>query len=121
MSNRRTAIKFPVFGYTVRVILARNIGRTGQRLGMNDLHDAKAAFVTDDPAPPYGWLILPLKPTPDLIAHEAAHAVRAILDRAGVGPDDETFAYHLDYLVGRVHKFVEGRRHTCSTKHKSAR
>jgi hypothetical protein len=27
-----------------------------------------------------------------------------------VGNDEEAFAYHLDFLVGRIHKFLKGKQ-----------
>jgi hypothetical protein len=43
------------------------------------------------------------------IAHEACHAVRNLLDTMGVGPDSETHAYHVGYVVNKITKF-KGRR-----------
>lgn len=106
--NRRTVVRFPVFsGYEVRVILSANPVRTAARLGAGSDY-CVACFIPADPGAPFpvAYLILPLAPDEGTIAHECAHAVRAIFKRAGVRNDDEAFAYHLDYLVGRVHKFL---------------
>ena len=106
MRNRRTSIRFPIFAdFNVCVIVSRDVTRTGHRLGV-DLADASAAWVTSTEKPGRGWLVLGLKPSEDTIAHEAAHAVRHILRYVGARPDDETYAYHLGYLVGRIHKFL---------------
>lgn len=105
--NRRTKVLFPVFkGYEVCVILARDLEKTGKRLAA-DLKDCEAAFVTHDDAPGYGWLVFPLAPPPGLISHEASHAIEALFAFAGAARDEESFAYHLEYLVGRIHKFVD--------------
>lgn len=106
MANRRATITFAVFGYEVRVILAHSIKATGRRL-REDLSNAAGAFITRDDEPLVGWLVLEHNPDEGVIAHESAHAVRAMLTATGASLDDETFAYHLQYLVERIHRFVK--------------
>ena len=107
LTNRQTDVRFPVFnGYVVRVIQSRDVKKTGQRLRV-DLSGAVAAWVTDANKPKRGWLVLGPEPDEGTIAHEASHAIRALFNMHGVRMDDETFAYHLDYLVGRIHKFLK--------------
>ena len=108
MKNRATTVRFPVFnGFEVRVIQARDIRATGRRLRV-DLTDAVAAFVTDPNRIKRGWLVLGMNPDEGTIAHEASHAIRVLLNTHGARNDDEVFAYHLDYLVARIHKFLRG-------------
>lgn len=110
MRNRATTVRFHVLaGYEVRVILSANLARTGRRLGVDCRGDA-AAFITHSEQPGRGWLLLSAKPDAATIAHESSHAVRALFRFTGVKADDESFAYHLDYLVGRIHKFIERKR-----------
>jgi hypothetical protein len=106
--NRRTKIQFPIFShYEVRVILSRDIAATGRRLGeKDDLTHADAASVTLPEHPGVGWLLFGPRPTPDVIAHEASHAIEALAKHAGAEFDEETFAYHLGHLVGRIHEFL---------------
>ena len=104
--NRRTKITFPVFGYTMVVVLAKNLMRTGKRLKV-DLSDARAAFVTDPTQPKKGWIIFGEEPDENTLAHESSHAIRTMLRMAGARCDDEVFAYHLDHLVLRIHKFLK--------------
>jgi hypothetical protein len=107
--NKRTDVRFPVFGYTVRVIVARSIQRSGAKLGA-DLSGALAGFIyPGEDNPKRSWIVLPLDADEATVAHEASHAVRAMLNFAGARTDNETFAYHLDFLVGRIHKFLKGR------------
>lgn len=109
MANRRTKITFPVFnGYTVHVICARDVAATGRRL-KEDLSDAEAGFITHPERAGRGWLVFGKDPAPDCVAHEAFHAVTDLFRYTGVGPDEEAFAYHLDYLVGRIHKFLRAK------------
>lgn len=104
--NKSTTIRFPVFSdYSVRVILSRNIAGTGRRLGV-DLTGCLGAFVTHGDSKT-SHLILAAPPDPATIAHESSHAIRALFRFTGAKADDEAFAYHLDYLVGRIHKFLE--------------
>ena len=104
--NRRLEVRFPVFNYAMRVIFARDVERTGAKLGA-DLTGCAAAWVTRDDKPGAGWLVLPERPDEDTVAHEASHAVRSMLDFVGAGDDDEVFAYHLGHLVGRIHKTLK--------------
>jgi hypothetical protein len=107
--NRRTTVVFPVFnGYSVRVILARNIQATGRVLRV-DLSDAQAAHISDPAKPKRGWIVLGPKASEADMAHEASHAVRAMFKVMGIRSGDEIFAYHLDYLVGRIHGFIKKR------------
>lgn len=107
MRNRATTIRFPIFGgYAVRVILSSSIARTGRRLGA-DCSGCAGALITRKDKPHLAWLLLCAKPDPATIAHESSHAVRALFRFAGAKADDEAFAYHLDYLVGSIHKFIE--------------
>ena len=103
--NRATTVRFDVFGFTVHVILARDIPATGRRLHI-DLTGCRAAYVTVPGDAKQGWLVLSAEPDEATVAHEASHAVRHILKEHGARNDDETFAYHLDFLVGRIHKFI---------------
>ena len=105
MRNRRTSVTFPVFsGYKVSVIHARNIENTGRRLRV-DMAGCAAAYVSD-PDVKGGVIVLGPDADEATVAHEASHAIRAMLAWAGARNDNETFAYHLDFLVGRIHKFL---------------
>lgn len=108
MTNRCTKVRFPVFnGYEVRVILARNVKTTGRKLG-TDLADCVAALVTREDKPKVSWIVLgPNARDAGSIAHEASHAIRALFACAGARMDEEAYAYHLDFLVGRIHKFLK--------------
>jgi hypothetical protein len=105
--NRRTIVRFPVYNnYQVRVILARNVPRTAGRLGAG--YDFCVACLIPDPdaSKRRAWLVLPTDADVGTIAHESSHAIREMFKTRGVRNDDETFAYHLDFLVGRIHKFL---------------
>jgi ribosomal protein L13 len=108
--NRRTKIKFPVYGYEVIVIQARDVEVTGKRLKV-DFSNTEAGFVTDPAQPMKVWLIFGQEPDNATIGHEASHAVRAMLLSVGAKPDDdEAFAYHLGYVIERLHKFLRRKK-----------
>lgn len=108
--NRATVVRFPVFsGFEVRVILSHNLITTGRRL-QTDLAGCAGAFLTSNKKPGIGWLVLPLDADEATVAHEASHAIRALLNHVGARNDNETFAYHLDFLVGRIHRFMKGKK-----------
>jgi hypothetical protein len=103
--NRQARVRFAAFnGYTVCVILARDVTRTCNRL-QKDFGLCVAAFIPTEHR--CGYLVLPLDPDEGTIAHESLHAIEELFRWAGARRDEETFAYHLDYLVGRIHKFIK--------------
>jgi hypothetical protein len=105
--NRRTIVRFPIYQYEVRVIFVRDIVATGRRLGeKDDLTHAGAASITFDSRPGVGWLLFEPRPRPGRVAHEASHAICGLQKAAGTTFDEETFAYHLDHLVERIHIFL---------------
>lgn len=107
MRNRRTTIRFPIYsGYEVRVISASDVRRTGLRLGV-DLAGCAAALVIAPDEPSRAWLVLGPDADEDTIAHEASHVVRAMFAHVGARTDNENFAYHLGFLVGRIHRFLK--------------
>lgn len=103
--NRRSLVRFPVFNdYRVHVILARDVQATARKLHADD-GPCVAFFL---PGEKQGWLVLgPKARDADTVSHEASHAVRELLRFHGAKNDEETFAYHLGFLVGRIHKFLE--------------
>lgn len=105
MTVRFTALN----GHKIRVILARNVRRTGIRLDA-DLDDQTVAAYVEKENGDHVRRTLVFGPDgrdASTIAHEAAHAIRAMLKHRGVRNDDEVFAHHLGYLVGRLHKFLK--------------
>lgn len=63
----------------------------------------------DGPAGPCSLLILHEGCSPGIVAHECWHAIRRMLNNLDVGLENETVAYHLGYLVNRVHNFMENK------------
>lgn len=110
MRNRRAKVAFPVFnGYEIRVILSRDIAGTCRRL-QAEHSPCDACFV---PGQHGGWLVFGPNPDEGTIAHEASHAIQALFRGVGARRDEEIFAYHLDYLVQRIHKFIKRGQRKC--------
>lgn len=110
--NRKLTIRFPVFsGLELRVVFSRDVKRTGARL-QSDLDGARGGFVPNVGQSiggwypgVFGWFVLESAPDAATVAHEASHAVRALFRHVGVPAAEETLAYHLDYVVGKIHAF----------------
>ena len=52
---------------------------------------------------PVSYLFLPYDARPSTIAHECWHVVRQMLRICGAELENEVVAYHLGWLVGKVH------------------
>lgn len=105
MPEKRTTVKFDVFGYTYTIIRTDDVLGVAKKL-RGDIPGAAAQFIEVDEKPMHGYLVFGLEPTPGIIAHESFHAVWNMLKGVGAELDDETVAYHLDYLVSAIHKFM---------------
>ena len=104
MRNRSFKVRFPIFAnYEVRIIFSRNLKTTCDRLN-TDAYPCEACFI---PGENKGWLVFPSAPDEGTIAHEASHVVQELFRHVGARRDDEVFAYHLDYLVSRIHRFLK--------------
>ena len=100
-------VRFSVYGYEVRVIFTRDIVATARRLGeKDDVSGSSATSITLDEHPGIGWLLFAPDPAAGNIAHESGHAIYALGKHVGTTLDEETFCYHLDHLVERIHKFL---------------
>jgi len=106
MADKRTTVKFAVFGYAFTIIRTDNVERTAKRLG-GHVPGAFAQFIERQDNPMRGYLVFSLDPEPGHIAHESFHAVWNMLKGVGAELDDETVAYHLDHLVSHIHKFIK--------------
>lgn len=107
MRNRRTTILFPVFGAEVRVIFARDIKITALRLGEPDMEGTKAVTIYDSKKPERLYIIFPLEPDEGMISHEAYHAAIGLLKNHDIPCSEEMVAYHADYIVLCIHKFLK--------------
>ena len=107
MTFRKTKIVFPVFnGFQVRVILSSNVENTARALH-SSAEDCDAVCITEETKPGMCWLVFEVTPPVDVIAHEAYHAVVAMLQWAGAKREEEVVAHHVGYLAGKIYDFVK--------------
>ncbi len=102
-------IDFEVFGYRVGVVFSTHIRQTIKSYFKNyddesDTHACHCPFKNEGRA----LIFLPFDAKPGTIAHEAYHAIRRMFEYEDIGDrdsfDNETVAYHLDFLVRRILK-----------------
>lgn len=102
MRSHRHNLTFPVFAkYKVTVLFTRDIPKAAARLGV-DASKADAAMTITETGTKRAYIVFPLKPDADTVAHEAYHAISAMLAWAGATPEEETVAYHIGYLVKHI-------------------
>lgn len=107
---RKFKVIFPVLAYSeVRVEFTPDIDKslkahriTSDASVEND--EACTIFFDDKNVV---FIFFRLHPTFGTIAHESWHAIRRLMEWAGIAIDSETVAYHLGYLVDKI---VAGRR-----------
>lgn len=106
----RVFLQFPIFAnYQVSVIFTPNIPKAVKKLGGEVSKNTDACFVTKKGCPGEGWLVFGLNPSADAIAHECWHCISALLKFVGAKREEEVVAYHLGYLVGKIHEHLEAR------------
>jgi hypothetical protein len=84
--------------------------------------DSSTAALFTKGAGGYGHLFFKPDACAEIIAHECCHAVWYLFEWAGVAKwDNETLAYHIGHLVGRVSEFQAEVLKNGSAKRKSKR
>ena len=100
-------VEFPVWAkHKVHVIFTKCItdSKKARYKKLEDLENARAIHIISDDG--HSHLIFHIDLTDEgVIAHESWHCIRAMLYEYDAELDNETVAYHLQYLVERVHKF----------------
>ena len=105
-------IDFPVFGYRIGVVFADDVNRTAGYY-FSKFEPEKGTYAIHLPftGENRAMIFLPFKADINTVTHEAYHAVRRMLEHIGIGLyetagieqlDNETVAYHLGYVVGRI-------------------
>jgi hypothetical protein len=100
-------VKFPVFsGFVVHVDRTDDMDEAisnhpiiADMTGGNDTADAVTIYDGDMEC----YIFILPNADPGTIAHEAWHAIRHMMLKVGVELDNEAVAYHLGYLVNRIH------------------
>lgn len=114
--ERRRVVDFPVWNYSVHVILSSNIDLSKNALEKKLDHRVEVEnrkHIYQDggvhlayKGEPVGWMILGFDSPCSTVAHEAWHAVRRMFEYTGADLDSETVAYHLGYLVEQIIRFL---------------
>lgn len=99
-------VRFPVFSdYDVTVIFTDDIVKTAKSHKARANKNTAACFITKRSAPLSGWLIFNRSPSVEDVAHESFHCVYHLMKTVGAALEDEVVAYHLGYLVRKIHAF----------------
>lgn len=106
-------------GYVVHIIFSDDIvASCTKRYGSCKSRDTAMAFVRNSTVDGRTQMFFPMNANEGTIAHEAWHVIFSMFDWCGVREFDNEFtAYHLGYLVERIHKFkTEVMNHVSETK-----
>ena len=103
--EQQTTINFPIFGYRVKLAVTNDVPTSIARRisGFDAAHTAAMVLVSDNLAV---LMIIPIDANEALVAHESWHAIHKMLEVMQADLDNETVAYHLGYLVAKVHAFL---------------
>lgn len=104
--THRHKIKFPIFGYEIRVSFVSSLKDEAVRMNADAPGDDTAkAWTVLNSEHPYAHIVLQHDASAEIIAHESFHAIWALMTWAGAALEDEVVAYHLGHVVGRITKW----------------
>lgn len=119
--ERERLYSFPVFSnYYVRIVISEDIvaSRTLRNRRIGEVYDGLPALGLHSwPSTGGGeaWLFFPSSAKMSTVAHECLHCVHRMMRWIGADYDNEVYAYHLGYLVGKAHEQLTA-FHTCTRK-----
>lgn len=109
MKEREYMIELPVFNYMIFVVVTDNIAESRKnrkaRLGClkKDISKYVDGMHSFDNLEPNGWVFINPTSSPGVIAHEVFHALWRMFKWVGAKLENETVAYHLSYIVDKIH------------------
>jgi hypothetical protein len=104
MRQHSHKIQFPIFsGYQIRVTFTSDIEAAVTKEMGGDWPSDSAAYTVQGPHGSH--IILSHTATAEDIAHEAFHAIWALMKWTGAELEEEVVAYHLGHVVGRIVKW----------------
>ena len=112
LTEREKVLKLPAFGYTFRIVLTTSF--KGSILKREKLLGNQAGDWDGD-CRALCWnvhnravtvIFLPFESDVNNIAHESYHGIRNLMKWVSAKDDEEVMAYHIDWLVGEISKFV---------------
>lgn len=107
MIQYKYKINFDIFGYTLNVIYTDNIEESRANLShkigrispsLNKYTDGLFSYHADEPE---SYIFFVPKSSIGTIGHEASHALWEMFRYYGCELEDETFAYHLGYVIDK--------------------
>lgn len=110
LKEKTAEIKFGVFEFDVRVIFSNNPAQSRKKRDriLGEANSAECSFHAAHcwkANEPTSYVFLPIKGlSAGTIAHEAWHVIHRMLKFCGAEIDNETVAYHLGYLVDKIHE-----------------
>lgn len=109
-------ISFPVFSdYIIKIIFTKDIPTSRDKRAdiLGALEKPMSKYVDGlhsyNDCHPNGIIFLSRKATQGTIAHECSHAIWRMFNWVGAQIENETFAYHLGYLVDELNKFKKSK------------
>lgn len=100
-------VRFPAWDYDVKVILSSNVDASVKRRdSSHEPGSALAVCMRNVAGNPNCLIVLPYRPEARTVAHESWHAIKNMLDFCGSDYSNETVAYHLGHLVGKITDFA---------------
>ena len=111
LTEKVLKLKFEVFdNFTIQVVYTTDIVNTVERIsnsyGLNEsVGPSCCGCHISIPTRNFSFIIVPYKGDVNSIVHESYHAVCNLFKYVGAKHEEELFAYHLDYIVGRILKY----------------
>lgn len=114
-------VHFPVFQYDIFITYTNNIRQSrnliSSKIGRYDVENNVAALHAYHDKDPVGHIFFTPKTSIGVIVHEVSHSLWQMFRYYGAELENETFAYHLGYVVDIVMKF----KNVIDKKHKNFR
>ncbi len=113
--EKKLKIAFPVFGYKLNVVITNSIdisrNKINSKVGVakSNFEDCVGLHSHKETEPEAFIFITPFS-TPGTIAHESSHAVYRMFEFYGLDFDDENFAYHLGFIVDKIHCLIRNKK-----------
>ena len=102
-------IDFPVFEYYVLVIETNNFDRAAKKLGFEETpRETSIAFTRTANNGSHSAIFVSVEAPIGHIVHESWHAIHHMLTFRGAELEEENVAYHLEFLVSKITRFVRG-------------
>lgn len=101
-----------IYEYNLIFVETNNFNLAAERLGLKGLrnHDSAGALTWVADSGSQGYIFCEKNAPLHFIAHECWHILYHLFKSRGLEFEDETVAYHLDYLVKKAVQFYKCKR-----------